>query len=153
MLKALARQGLQSMREYANEMLRALTDPQAIDAFMAQLPPEVQEILKNIQQVGESYFPFVVFSSLTIRNGFSNLIGCIVLYHGCLGCIHGYGERRWEDVEPGRHQPSAAGHGGHHAWTRRAAAEPGEGSSLRGWTDNCGKAASFDNIIWFLSGC
>ena len=51
MLKALAHQGLRTMREYANEMLGALSDPQAIASFMAQLPPEVQEILKSIQQV------------------------------------------------------------------------------------------------------
>ncbi len=40
MLKTLARQGLRAMREYANEMLSALSDPQAISSFMAQLPSE-----------------------------------------------------------------------------------------------------------------
>ena len=61
MLKTLARQGLRAMREYANEMLSALSDPHAISSFMAQLPSEVQEIVKSIQQVGLSQIACLCF--------------------------------------------------------------------------------------------
>ena len=66
MLKTLARQGLRAMREYANEMLSALSDPQAISSFMAQLPSEVQEIVKSIQQVGLSQIACLCFVCLYV---------------------------------------------------------------------------------------
>ena len=66
MLKTLARQGLRAMREYANEMLSALSDPQAISSFMAQLPSEVQEIVKSIQQVRLSQIACLCFGCMYV---------------------------------------------------------------------------------------
>lgn len=50
-LRQVALQGLQAMREYSSEMLRALSDPASMEMFMSQLPLEVRSLLASLQEL------------------------------------------------------------------------------------------------------